>query len=243
MTWLLPAAFLGLACWLAHRPAVRLPGRPSERVPAPASGPHGTGGRPRRWRLPGAVAAGVGAASFVPGGLAVPAGLAVGIAAWLFLGRLEDPAERRAREAAARDLVHLVGLLASALRAGAAPGEALSVVSTALPGPGADRLASVPTRLALGVDPVTVWQDLATDPVLAPLGRALERAGSTGAPAAEVVDRLAGELGEAWRARTEDRARTVGVRAAVPLGLCLLPAFLLLGIVPVVAGMLATLTG
>jgi hypothetical protein len=31
------------------------------------------------------------------------------------------------------------------------------------------------------------------------------------------------------------------VKAALPLGLCLLPAFILLGIVPVVAGMLGTL--
>jgi len=35
----------------------------------------------------------------------------------------------------------------------------------------------------------------------------------------------------------------VGVRAAVPLGLCLLPAFLLIGIVPVVAGLVADLAG
>jgi hypothetical protein len=39
----------------------------------------------------------------------------------------------------------------------------------------------------------------------------------------------------------EDKARRVGVLAAVPLGLCLLPAFLLIGIVPVVAGLLTAL--
>ncbi len=39
------------------------------------------------------------------------------------------------------------------------------------------------------------------------------------------------------------RARRVGVRAAVPLGLCLLPAFLLIGIVPVVAGLVSDLAG
>jgi hypothetical protein len=31
------------------------------------------------------------------------------------------------------------------------------------------------------------------------------------------------------------------VKAAVPLGLCLLPAFVLIGIVPVVAGLLVSL--
>ncbi|MCW2792983.1 MAG: type secretion system protein, partial [Nocardioides sp.] len=39
----------------------------------------------------------------------------------------------------------------------------------------------------------------------------------------------------------EDRARAVGVKAALPLGLCLLPAFVLIGIVPLVAGLLTTL--
>jgi pilus assembly protein TadC len=51
----------------------------------------------------------------------------------------------------------------------------------------------------------------------------------------DAVAALAEELDEQARARVEDRARAVGVRAAVPLGLCLLPAFLLLGIVPLVA--------
>ena len=54
------------------------------------------------------------------------------------------------------------------------------------------------------------------------------------------VARLAEALAEDARGDVEDRARAVGVKAALPLGLCLLPAFVLLGIVPVVAGMLGT---
>jgi hypothetical protein len=41
-------------------------------------------------------------------------------------------------------------------------------------------------------------------------------------------------------ARAEDAARRVGVAAAMPLGVCLLPAFLLLGVVPTVAAMFAS---
>ena len=51
------------------------------------------------------------------------------------------------------------------------------------------------------------------------------------------VERLADDLGHQARADVEDRARAVGVKAAVPLGLCLLPAFVLIGIVPLVAGL------
>ena len=98
-------------------------------------------------------------------------------------------------------------------------------------------------RLALGVDPVAVWEPLTTDPVLAPLARTLSRAARSGARVADAVDRLSVDLARQARARSEEQARSVGVRAAVPLGVCLLPAFLLLGVVPVVAGLFDTLTG
>ena len=52
------------------------------------------------------------------------------------------------------------------------------------------------------------------------------------------VERLADELARSGRAETEERARAVGVQAAVPLGLCLLPAFVLIGIVPLVVALL-----
>ena len=87
----------------------------------------------------------------------------------------------------------------------------------------------------------TVWSDVAADPALGPLGRAMARSHRTGAPVVTAIERLGDELARAARAEVEDRARAVGVRAAVPLGLCLLPAFVLIGIVPVVAGLLGTL--
>ena len=69
----------------------------------------------------------------------------------------------------------------------------------------------------------------------------LVRAEQTGEPVAAALERLAAELAARDRGETEDRARRVGVQAAVPLGLCLLPSFLLLGIVPWVAGMVDAL--
>ena len=41
----------------------------------------------------------------------------------------------------------------------------------------------------------------------------------------------------------QDRARAVGVRAAVPLGVCLLPSFLLLGIVPLAVSLATSIVG
>ena len=88
-----------------------------------------------------------------------------------------------------------------------------------------------------------MWEPLTADPVLAPLARTMTRATRSGARVADAVDRLSVDLSRQARARREDRARSVGVKAALPLGLCLLPAFLLIGIVPVVAGLFGALTG
>lgn len=157
------------------------------------------------------------------------------------VARSEPAAARREREAVRRDLPVLVLLLATSLRGGAATGAAVRVVCAALPGPASTRLATACDQLALGVDPARVWDRLSDDPGLAPLGRALARAHRTGAPVAATVEHLADDLAVTARAEVEDRARAVGVRAAVPLGVCLLPSFLLLGIVPLVASLLTGL--
>lgn len=215
----------------------------------PGAGTSGTGatGVPdnqdwmRRWRPMWALLAGAAAATFLSGPAAGPGGLVAAAAVWVVISRAEPSALRRQRESARRDLPHLVGLLGDALRAGRSPTEALALATSALPGPASDLLAVVVPRLRLGMDPRAVWDGLASDPALAPLARVLSRAEATGAPVVSAVDRLAVALAEDARGDVEDRARAVGVRAALPLGLCLLPAFVLLGIVPVVAGMLATL--
>lgn len=197
----------------------------------------------RSRRLLWCLLAGAGAAVFARGAVGALVGAAAASATWVVIGRSEPPAARREREQVDRDLPHLVGLFTATLRAGAAPGEGVAVVCAALPGPAVDRLAGVAARLALGADPVQVWTSLEDDPALAPLGRTIGRAQSTGAPVVPAVERLADDLARRARADVEERARAVGVKAALPLGLCLLPAFLLVGIVPLVAGLLTSLGG
>ena len=96
-------------------------------------------------------------------------------------------------------------------------------------------------QLRLGGDPHQVWATLERDAELAVLGRALGRAHATGAPIVTAIERLGDDLARAARGAAEDRARAIGVKAAVPLGLCLLPSFVLIGIVPLVAGLVASM--
>lgn len=185
-----------------------------------------------------AVSAGV---SFVDGAPGVVLGLAVGPVVWVTCTRAEPPALRRERAAVTQGLPHVTRLLGIVLGSGHSVDGAMAAVAEALPGPAVQPLVRARAALGVGVPPERVFADLADTSGLEPLGRALLRSSESGAPVAEVVARLAETLASAQAAAVEDRARTVGIRAAVPLGLCLLPAFLLLGIVPVVAGALGAL--
>jgi Flp pilus assembly protein TadB len=237
MGWLtlVAAALAAMAATLWWRPAPPRPRPPP--LPCPSSR--------QDWVQRGRVL--WSACGLVAGLLLWPGwgGVALGVAAAVVVNRLvagAEPAERRRERAAVRaDLPLLVLFLASALRAGAATSSAVRQAAAALPGPGAERLLVAADRLAMGVAPDRVWSELATDAELGAVGRALARAERTGAPVAAVVERLADDLADAGRAEVEDRARAVGVRAAVPLGVCLLPSFLLLGIVPLVASLVAGL--
>jgi Flp pilus assembly protein TadB len=182
-----------------------------------------------------------GAWVVVGGTVGIVAAGAVGAWCWRAIGRAESSATAGRRRAIAADLPVLVRLIATGLRAGLAPATATEMAARAFDGPASARLLDLIAPLGLGADPADVWRRITEEPGLGPLGVALLRAHDTGAAIGVVVDRLAVELARDARATTEDRARQVGVRAAIPLGVCLLPAFLELGIEPVVAGLAGAL--
>lgn len=194
-------------------------------------------------RLRPVLAAGATAGTWAVLGGAVGLGVGVLVAAvvWRVLGRTEDPAVVRRREQLSADLPLGVDLLAACLDAGAAPESSFLKVAAAVGGPVGEELLGVHHRLAVGVDPTEVWAGLARHPQLGPLGRAVGRAHDTGASVAAAVHRLAEELADRGRAEVEERARSIEVRAAAPLGLCLLPAFMVLGVVPMVVGVFGSM--
>lgn len=129
-------------------------------------------------------------------------------------------------------------LVAAALDAGLPPTQALTTVAGVMPDGLKARTQRVAAMLELSDDPLSVWELLALDDVLGPLGTALARADESGAPVAESVRVLADESRRTDRIDRLERARRVGVRTAAPLGLCFLPAFLLVAVVPTVIGLI-----
>jgi Flp pilus assembly protein TadB len=222
---------------LLVRPRLRAPVAP----PA-AIGPRAPdSGLLRRGRALWAALAGCAGWLFLPGALGGLAATGLAYAVWTVAARAEPPGVCRRREAVRRGLPHVTRLLAIALAGGQAVPAALAQVAAALPGPASEELAAARSRLTIGVPAQRVWAELSAVPGLEALGRVFARTEVSGAPVAEVVSRLADELAAEARASVEDRARSVGIKAAVPLGLCLLPAFLLIGIVPVVAAAVTAL--
>ena len=139
---------------------------------------------------------------------------------------------------AADRVAALLDLIAAALDVGLAPGGALAAVSLGMPEPERARLRRALAMVDIGGDAATVWRMLADDPVLGPLAHALERSERSGAPIAAAVRGLADEARRETRAARLAEARRVGVRTAVPLGACFLPAFFLIAIVPTVIALL-----
>lgn len=159
-----------------------------------------------------------------------------GFVAWRRAGRLESASARRRRERLEAELPHVVDLVRSLVATGAAPDRALRSVCGVVSTETAAELRPWVGRLMLGGDPARVWADLSRHPQLGRLGTALHRAAVGGAPVTDALQRLSDDLRTTLRADVQRRVRQVEVRATAPLGACLLPAFVLLGVVPLVAG-------
>lgn len=224
----------------AAPPRARLPAHPRVRQPD-AGTAAGRAGALRRLRPLLALLAGLGAWLFVGGGAGPPLAVAAAVVAWVVLGRTESPAARRRRERLARDLPTAVELVAACLAAGSDVDSALVVVADALGGPVAEEFRAVHHRLAIGAAPTVVWRDLAGHPQLGRLGSAVLRSHQSGASVAASVRRLGVDLAAAARADVEGVARRVGVTAALPLGVCFLPAFLVLGVLPMAVGLFTSM--
>lgn len=134
-------------------------------------------------------------------------------------------------------------LLAVAVEAGLPLRGALRAVVDAGEGPARDRLARVLEQLDLGIDDQRAWLSLGDDPGWHDAARDVARSVRHGLAAAQALRGHARQARLAARADALVRARRAGVLAVVPLVVCILPAFVLVGVVPVFGGLLGGLGG
>ena len=180
-------------------------------------------------------------------------------AGWLFVSlrraAAEDPSARLIA-----DLPVALDLTAACLAAGTAPDVAQRAVGHAVGGPLGPALLAAARRTGMGAPAGEAFTDLVAAgrplrftpnglgrdragpaaPAVTAVARAFERSGDSGARVAATLERVADRLRASAHADTVEAVRRAGVLAVLPLGLCFLPAFGLLGVVPVV---LATADG
>ncbi len=131
-------------------------------------------------------------------------------------------------------------LVAAALDAGVGTAVALREVARALATvPGADpgtRAADL-RRCAVGLD-TGDFRLVVVSSGLAPLLDAVRFSARTGAPAGRPLQLAAEEVRRAGEQRAATATARLAARLVLPLGLCALPGFLLLGVAPVVVELL-----
>ena len=141
--------------------------------------------------------------------------------------------------AAPVDTALVLELLAAQLRAGLAPLAALGTLAEAL---NSRPLHAVCQRLQMGSGWGSAWSGSAAG-AFGELQDALAPAYTGGAPSTALLLSLADAHRLSERRAAERAAGKLSVALVVPLGLCSLPAFICLGIVPILISLLPTLTG
>lgn len=228
--WLLiphPAAAVArLAPQREVRLKVLLPGRP--------------GGPATRQRLLLAGGGGVLVALLVSGVIGIAVGVAVAAGLLLASGRW-GPAPRTG--VLRSELPDALDFLAVCLDAGLPMRAALETVARVSPAATRGLLEEVAARLALGRAGPSAWEPLRGHEVWGRVAADVARAERSGTTLSGILRVYAADARQERRDDATKRARTVGVRSALPLMVCFLPAFVAVGVVPIVAGLLKDFLG
>jgi tight adherence protein B len=179
------------------------------------------------------------------GGGAGTAALAAGLGL-VALGRMWSGALIRAASRPGGPEAMLAAVLAAALRAGLPLPAALLQVGEAWEGKFGSSLAAVGQALGRGQPWDEAWQSAPAGapeagPFTAALRDTLALVWTSGVEAGPLLEGLAARLGRAERRRLTQAAARLGVHLMAPLGLCYLPAFVAIGLVPVMLSLAAGL--
>jgi pilus assembly protein TadC len=185
----------------------------------------------------------------VSGLLPVPL-LIIALLLWPLAGRTATLPASSANAVAARepsvaeDVLSVAGaldLMALALGSGVPLVNAVDEVAAHCGPIVAGQLRRVVAALRWGVEDGRAWDEL---PVIwRPAGQAVALAGMAGVPPAGLLKRAAADMRRAEQRRIEEATGRLSVLVVIPLGLCFLPAFALLTVVPVIAALAGDLLG
>lgn len=155
--------------------------------------------------------------------------------------RTGDPSHSPHSTAGIDDVALMLELTAASLDAGLPVVRALEVLATVSTGRIRRGLTVVVAGLTIGASWQTSWKPVLDEPDMARLHDALAFSSLTGTASAALLYAESAQLRRSAQRDAEKRAAALGVKLVIPLGLCALPAFICLGVVPVVLALVPSL--
>lgn len=143
----------------------------------------------------------------------------------------DGPKQRKAKGVNPLDIASDLDLYVACVRAGLSPALATHVVADTSTIP---EWKTVSSLLSLGLAADKAWQPLSERGDLADLASLARSSARSGSAMSEGCERIAERLREESLDMATAKAEKAGVMIAVPLSVCFLPAFFLLGLIPVV---------
>jgi len=185
-----------------------------------------------------AVAVGGVSAAVLAGGIAgAVLGAILTATGWWAIRRTRRPRPAAVDVGVKLRLAGTLDLFAACLHAGLPVPSALEAVAGTAPAAASAALSSTAGLLTLGSRPDEAWAPVRAVPGLGELAAAAIRTSRSGAAFATAAGDLAGRFRDELATEAEERAERAGVALALPVGLCFLPAFFCLGVLPVVLGL------
>lgn len=167
------------------------------------------------------------------------AGAAAGLLAW-WLTNHDGRADRRVAAVLRAQSAPTFELLACALQAGQPLTRAVETVASISPTPTREILNRVVAHLRIGCSQREAWSQLRDTSGWEDVARDLAASAESGAGLAELLTAAAANARDEAAAHVQARARAVNVRSVLPMMCCFLPSFVLVGVVPIVAGVLSS---
>ncbi len=235
MTWALCAA--GASAWVFLWCVLPDDGHRLHRMIHPPGG--SSQGNPTTWALAGLTGLVIwlgigGVAGAVAGVVAIPLVLKA-------IALLDARGPARINRQLAEQLPETLDLMRAGLDAGLPLRTVTARVTALVPEPTASLLGDVLGNVEVGRSDDRAWAQLGDHPVWGDLARDLARSAASGAAMSRLLMVTAQQARAELGATRTRRARAVGVRSVLPLVTCFLPAFVLVGVVPIIASTLAEL--
>lgn len=162
----------------------------------------------------------------------------VGAAGAIWLSRRMPDEQAKQQRLMTAEFPLVLGFMALVVESGTPVRFAAQAVAQVVDEPNAARLRGVLARCDVGFSEAEAWRALSKDLVWGDVAAELARCVETGAATGNTLRQAGAAASKTAAAAAIAQARGVGVSSTLPLVSCFLPAFLLVGVVPIIGGLI-----